>query len=102
LRNKYGIGSPLKVFEYMACMKPVITSSLEPITSVIKNGVNGLLVPPGDSESLAESIIRLLKNPSFANDLSLEGKKMVQERFSWAHFAEKLQSILVETVNGNK
>ena len=38
LRKRYGIGSPLKVFEYMACGKPVITTSVQPITQVVHEG----------------------------------------------------------------
>jgi glycosyltransferase involved in cell wall biosynthesis len=62
LRRKYGIGSPLKVFEYMACKKPIVTTSLEPITQVVRNGQTGILVPPGDSESLSKAIIYLIQN----------------------------------------
>jgi len=98
LRRKYGIGSPLKVFEYMACGKPVITTSVEPITQVVQNGKTGILVPPGDSEALAEAIIHLVENPSFAESLGKAARENVKKRYSWEVFAMQLEKILKETL----
>ena len=45
--RKHGLGSPLKVFEYMAVGKPMITTDVKPISDPIEDGVTGYLVPPG-------------------------------------------------------
>jgi len=95
LRRKYGIGFPLKVFEYMACGKPVITTSVEPITQVLKNGKTGILVAPGEVEALARSLINLIHNSEFAASIGKAARQEVVENYSWRRFAEFLGNLLV-------
>jgi len=100
LRRKYGIGSPLKVFEYMACGKPVITTAIEPITQVVHEGKTGILTTPGDSEALSEAIIHLIEKPIFAERLGKAAREEVEERYSWEAFALQLENILKEAIKG--
>lgn len=98
LRRKFGIGSPIKVFEYMACEKPVITTSVEPITQVIREGETGVLVPPGNIEALVEAMDNIIKKPTFAKNLGRAAKKDVEKRFSWMAFAKQLEKTLKQTL----
>jgi glycosyltransferase involved in cell wall biosynthesis len=99
LRRKYGIGSPLKLFEYMACGKPVVTTSVSPIDQVIQNGKNALIVPPGDSAALASAIISLAQNPQHKKELGKAAREEVVKRYSWKSFAIKLDRLLKQVVN---
>jgi glycosyltransferase involved in cell wall biosynthesis len=94
LRNRGGIGAPLKVLEYMACEKPVITTAVPPITDVVKDGHNGLLVPPGDVNSLAEAIRRIVRDPEGARAMANEGRQTVITSYSWASLARTLEGVL--------
>jgi glycosyltransferase involved in cell wall biosynthesis len=98
LRRRYGIGSPLKVMEYMSCAKPLITTSLKPITDVVHDEVNGLLVPAGDVEALKNTLIRLLENKVFAEELGKKARKHVLNRYSWRVLARRFEEILSETL----
>lgn len=98
LRRKYGIGSPLKVFEYMACGKPVITTSVAPITQIVQNGKNGILVPPGDSLALAGAIIHLIEEPELREQIGKAAKEEVEKHYSWKTFAMNLERVLKETM----
>jgi len=94
LRRKYGIGSPLKVFEYMACEKPVIATSVPPIDRIIRNGENGLMVPPGNSRALADAITYLAENPQVRRELGKRARREVVEKYSWESFAVELDRLL--------
>jgi glycosyltransferase involved in cell wall biosynthesis len=98
LRKRYGIGSPLKVMEYMSCAKPVITSLLKPITEVVQNEVNGLLISAGDVEALKNALIRLIKDKIFTEDMGKRARRCMLGRYSWIVLAKQFEDILLETV----
>jgi glycosyltransferase involved in cell wall biosynthesis len=62
--------SPLKMIEYMASGNPLIATDLPSVREVLEDGVNCLLVKPGDSQDLAKGIERLFKNPKLATKIS--------------------------------
>jgi len=98
LRRKYGIGSPLKVFEYMACGKPVITTSVPPIVQVVENGKTGILVPTGNSLSLAEAIVHLIEEPELRKRIGEVAREKVEKHYSWKTFSLNLEEVLQEAV----
>jgi len=94
LRSEGGIGAPLKVLEYMACGKPVVSTKVPPITEVVENGRSGLLVPPGDVEAIAGSIRTLAEDPAAREAMGAEGRKTVVERYSWRDLARTIEGVL--------
>jgi glycosyltransferase involved in cell wall biosynthesis len=61
--------SPLKLFEYMAAGRAVVSSRIGQVAEVISDGLNGLLFEPGDRTGLVECIQRLRKNPKLQAEL---------------------------------
>jgi len=55
---------PMAVLEGMGCGKPVIATSRGGVPEIVEDGNNGFLVPPHDSEKLAEEMIYLLDKPN--------------------------------------
>lgn len=97
--KKYGyIYSPIKIFEYMAMGKPVIASDLQLIKDVIRDGIDGILVPPGRPCKLANAILRLLQNDRLKKNLGRNARKKVLQYYSWNNlisiFIEIIKSIL--------
>lgn len=73
--------------EAMACGTPVVASRLGGIRTVIEPGVNGLLVDPSDAEEFAGAMIGLLQDEDEAERLGNEGRKTVQQQYSWEAIA---------------
>ena len=94
LRSLRGIGSPLKVFEYMACGKPVITTDIEPTNRLPGVREAAVLVPPGDSRAISNAIESILADPARAANMGFAGRTLVEDRYSWRSFATKLHGIL--------
>lgn len=94
IRRKFGIGSPIKVLEYMACGKPVISTRVKPIDSIITNDSLGLLLEPGNNKDLQEAILKLSRNPKAIEEMGTQGKSAVQANFSWASVARSISSVL--------
>jgi len=70
------------IIEALACGKPVVASSVGGIVEIIRNGENGLLVPPDDPGALAEAINTVLSNPGLGSKMGTNGRATVVERFS--------------------
>jgi glycosyltransferase involved in cell wall biosynthesis len=68
---------PMVLLEAMACGVPIVSTSTPGSSELITQGINGLLVPVGDENSLAESIINILTHKTDANLLVQSGKKKI-------------------------
>lgn len=63
------------VVEAMALGKPVVASRVGGIVDIVRDGENGLMVPPADSDELAAAIKSLLSDPAERERLGQEGKR---------------------------
>lgn len=83
--------------EAMACSIPIIASKIGGVPDVVKNGENGLLVPPGDSESLSDAIVYLLENEDVREKMGRNGRKMVKN-YSWEIIAKKTKMVYEDLI----
>jgi glycosyltransferase involved in cell wall biosynthesis len=92
-----GLGRVL--IEAMALKKPVVTTSIGGQSEVVQNNVNGLLVPPKNSQAITEAIIDLLQNDAKAKRLGEEGYRKVKQSFDLdiniRKFEELLENLIV-------
>ncbi len=87
MRQKFGVGFPLKVLEYMACGIPVVSTRIQPVDLIIKDKETGILIEPGDAEQLAGAIKYLIQNPVKAERFSENARALVQNNYSWDKIA---------------
>lgn len=66
--------SPVKLFDYMACGKPIVASSIEVVHEITAPANCALLFPPSDSSGLAKSIIQLICDHELREKLGLNGR----------------------------
>lgn len=76
--------SPLKLFEYMAAGKAIVASDLPAWADVVENEQDALLVPPSDSQALAEAIQRLKDAPDLRERLGQAAREKVMQHYTWA------------------
>jgi glycosyltransferase involved in cell wall biosynthesis len=84
--------SPLKLFEYLAAGRAIVASDLPSIREVVHDGVEALLVTPGDPDALAKGIQRLLDDPALADRLAASASELAPH-YSWARRAERLEGL---------
>lgn len=84
---------PRALLEYMAARKPVVATNIGGVSEAVRDGVNGYLVPPRDPVSLATAISRLINEPDKARQMGLEGRRLVERRFSMNILTNKLNRV---------
>lgn len=82
--------SPLKMFEYMAHLKPIITTNLKSISKIL-NHQNSFISNPGDIKSLAKNIEKSLTN---YNDKKVNSAYEKVKSFTWDKRAEKILNFI--------
>jgi glycosyltransferase involved in cell wall biosynthesis len=82
-------GLPNTVLEAMSFGIPVVATSVGGVPEVINNE-NGILVPPGDHETLVDGITRLLQDDQLRRALGIKGKDSLYPRFSPSYRAQQL------------
>lgn len=73
---------PTVVLEAMMNRKPVIATNVGGNPVMVKNGENGFLVAPRDSESLSQSIKTLYQNPDLGKKMGASGRRMLEKSYS--------------------
>jgi len=86
-------GFGMVLAEANACGTPVVGSNIGGIPVVIDEKYNGLLVPPRDSEKLAEAIQLILNDEKLAKRLGENGVKKAQEKWDWKNLAKKTREV---------
>jgi glycosyltransferase involved in cell wall biosynthesis len=81
--------SPLKLFEYMASSKPIVSSDLPALREVVSHGHNALLFTAGDVIAFVSAVRTVLADPSLADRIGRQARMDV-DRFSWNSRAERI------------
>ncbi|AKB76161.1 glycosyltransferase (group I) [Methanosarcina lacustris Z-7289] len=92
--------SPLKLYEYMACGKPVVASAISGVADVLEASEGGIPVPPENPEALAEAISKLLENREMRKKLGSKGLSHVTENYSWYSVARQVDGICKSGLKG--
>jgi glycosyltransferase involved in cell wall biosynthesis len=72
-------GLPRVLVEAMVIGIPVVAMDIDGIAEVVKNGENGYLVSPGDTDKMAEQVIKLLGDDCLRLKMGYKAKSMVNE-----------------------
>lgn len=91
-----GEGFGLVFLEAMAFAKPLVGAACGGTTDVVEDGVNGLLVPPGDAERLAEALERLFRDDSLRAEMGRRGAEIVRRKYRFDVFQGEVERILDE------
>lgn len=85
----------LVVNEAMACGKAVIaTTAVAAAHAMIKNGINGFVVPEKDSAALCNAIKAVLADPATAKVMGEASKKVIESGFTYGHMVRGFQSAI--------
>lgn len=82
---------PHKLFQYMAAGIPVLATNTKPVKRIIEETKAGLITKSDDPDQMAKGAIKLIK--SNLEEIGLNGRKAVEEKYNWNRDAEKLREV---------
>jgi glycosyltransferase involved in cell wall biosynthesis len=90
--------SPLKLYEYMACGKPIVATRTTGF-EILEHHDAGILVNSENPSEVASSIMRLLKDENLRESMGNNGRELVVEEYSWEGTAQNVLSVCEEAIN---
>jgi len=93
-----GETSPLKLFDYFACAKPVVSSDIPSVHQILLDSKAAILVTPEDSTVLAKAINDIISDDKKQSELGANGRDFVISKYNWEAKAKSLISIIEEDI----
>ncbi|HPT30081.1 MAG TPA: glycosyltransferase family 4 protein [bacterium] len=82
-------GMPNSIIESMACALPNVATNISGVRELITSGVNGFLVPIGDSDATFQAILNLINNPALRAEMGQVSRNKIMAEFSIDLIAKK-------------
>ena len=84
---------PTVLLEAWANQTPVVTADIGALRTLVRDGVDGLVVPPASPEKLAHTMQRLINDPETGRQLGEQGRKQVAE-MTWDRQASRFEHLV--------
>lgn len=88
----------LTMLEAMASEKPIVVTESGGMPEIIKNDINGYVVPKGNHEALAEKIIKLLSDEGLRKKLGRIGREHVESMYTKKIYAKSIYKVYEDTL----
>ncbi len=95
-RNTVQGCSPLKLFEYMACARPIVAADLPVTREILCHEETALLYKPNKTSHLVAPLLRLAGDAELRARLGDTARREVTQRFTWARAGEELLRVYRE------
>jgi glycosyltransferase involved in cell wall biosynthesis len=77
----YREGLPKVLLEAASCERAIVATDVPGCREIVEHGINGLLIPPKDANTLAEAMFKLAKDPELRIQMGQNGRKKVLREF---------------------
>jgi glycosyltransferase involved in cell wall biosynthesis len=75
-------GLGVSLLQAAASGVPIVATEVGGIPEVVKDGINGCLIPPRDPKAISQAVVKLLSDPEGARRMGAEGKRIVEREYS--------------------
>jgi len=91
----------VKIFEYLACEKPVVGALRGEGARVLEASGGGIAIDPADARAMADAIRELLDKPERRAEMGVAGRRYIEEHHSRAAIAARLEELLGEVTHAS-
>lgn len=93
-RNEMTGLSPIKIYEYLACERPVVATDIRGVGDFLVETNTGIVVKPENETELAKGIITLLRDEDMGKNMGIKGREVVVKNHSWSVVSRKVEEVL--------
>ncbi|MCY4147238.1 MAG: glycosyltransferase family 4 protein [Chloroflexi bacterium] len=101
LPSTYGEGVPKVLIEAAACARACVATDTPGCREIVREGVNGSLVPPGDVDALTATVQKLLDDPDACQRMGAAGRQIVLDSFTLARVCADTIALYRELLDGS-
>jgi glycosyltransferase involved in cell wall biosynthesis len=94
----YREGLPKALIEACAAGRPIVTTDVAGCRDVVRDGMNGLLVPPRDAHALYIALARLVSDDALRSSMGALGRKLAEDLFGIEQVIDRTLSLYREMV----
>jgi glycosyltransferase involved in cell wall biosynthesis len=91
-------GLPQVLVQAAAAGKPIVSFEIEGVREIVKENINGFIVPSRDVDALVEKVNHLLCNPEKAKEMGANGRVIIGDRWSIANMQERIRNIYTSLI----
>ncbi len=91
--------SPIKLFEYMAAGKVLLSTNVGQIGEIIHDGKNGVFCDPENASDVASKIIQLMNDDKLRQSIGKNARITIEKEHTWAHKAKLWESVCQKVLN---
>ena len=92
-------GLPISILEGLRAGLPVVTTDVGGVRDCVHNGVNGMLVPRGDVNSLRNALSVLVDTPGLRARMGAAGRQLYERQFTAAHMISRTYEVYERVAN---
>lgn len=92
-------GQGIVLLEAQSSGKPVVAFDIGGVNEAVRNEKTGLLVKPGSSQALADSLFMLIEDQALREKMGRNGREFVAENYTWDLCARKMLNVYNEAIN---
>ncbi|MBW4593971.1 MAG: glycosyltransferase family 4 protein [Brasilonema angustatum HA4187-MV1] len=98
--SSFAEGIPVVLMEAMAAGVPVVATQIAGVSELVEDGVNGYLVPPGDTVSLTQRVEKLLNDEKLRAAFGTAGRTKIEKDFNIHHEVARLHHLMTSALEG--
>ena len=97
--SSYREGISNFILESWSAGVPLVATSIEGSAEIVHNRKRGLLVPPGDAQTMSKAILEIVKDKQLRDTCISGGKSAIATTHNWTAMAEKMETLFRELTN---